>query len=62
MCVQGGTANEPQAGVPVAVPTQSIALGAFLLISGIGFLLYALLHSAGHIDSEKAGAVSYESH
>ena len=51
-------AAQSQATVCEPVPKQSIALGAFLLCSGIGFLLYAVLHFTGHIDGKHAGAVS----
>jgi len=56
--VQDKAAARPQAAVCEPVPKQSIALGAFLLCCGIGFLLYAVLHFTGHINGQQAGAVS----
>ena len=56
--VQDTAAAQRQAAVCEPVPIESIALGAFLLCSGTGFLLYAVLHFTGHIDGEHAGAVS----
>ena len=56
--VQEHATAQPHVAVCEPVPKQSVALGAFLLCSGLGFLLYAILHFTGHINREKHGAVS----
>ena len=56
--VQDTAAAQPQGALCEPVPKQAIALGAFLLCSGLGFLLYAVLNLIGRISREQAGGVS----